>query len=276
MKLYILISIFLLVTLITAAQPAKNEMIQIMVLGTYHMGNPGLDLHNMKADDVTAPKRQKELKSVASSLAKFNPTKVAVERLAPKEDLIDAKYSSFTPDLLKTNPDERIQIAYRLAHSLQLTQVYAIDEQSDTIDYFPFDKVKKFVEEKGSTAYLQEISASVEKKVKGFEQLQNSKTISELLMIMNTPDEAVQDQKLGYYSLLKLSDAAKSPGADLNAYWYMRNAKIFSKLLRVSQPGDRVIVLFGAGHNFWLRHFAQNTEGCELIEPNDFLAKAAK
>ena len=37
------------------------------------------------------------------------------------------------------------------------------------------------------------------------------------------------------------------------------------------QPGDRVLVVFGSGHAFWLRHFVQNTTGFQLIEPRDYL-----
>ncbi len=30
---------------------------EVLVLGTYHMANPGHDIHNMQADDVLAPRR---------------------------------------------------------------------------------------------------------------------------------------------------------------------------------------------------------------------------
>ena len=53
--------------------------VQVMILGTYHFGNPGLDLHNMKSESVLTPGRQKELDDIATRLAKFNPTKIAVE-----------------------------------------------------------------------------------------------------------------------------------------------------------------------------------------------------
>jgi hypothetical protein len=32
-----------------------------------------------------------------------------------------------------------------------------------------------------------------------------------------------------------------------------------------------VLVVFGSGHAFWLRHFVQNTTGFQLIEPRDYL-----
>ena len=44
---------------------------QIMVLGTYHMANPGRDVYNMQVDDVRAPKRQQELAELTDVLAKF-------------------------------------------------------------------------------------------------------------------------------------------------------------------------------------------------------------
>ena len=70
---------------------------------------------------------------------------------------------------------------------------------------------------------------------------------------------------------LPLGAGKEQPGADLNAMWFLRNAKIFAKLAEVTQPGDRVLVLFGAGHNYWLRYFARATPGFQLAEPNDYL-----
>ena len=38
-----------------------NKKRVALLLGTYHMGNPGLDVHNVQADDVLSPKRQEEI-----------------------------------------------------------------------------------------------------------------------------------------------------------------------------------------------------------------------
>jgi hypothetical protein len=40
------------------AKPAKQTKAQVMILGSYHMGNPGADISNMQADDVRTPERQ--------------------------------------------------------------------------------------------------------------------------------------------------------------------------------------------------------------------------
>jgi predicted proteasome-type protease len=57
--------------------------------------------------------------------------------------------------------------------------------------------------------------------------------------------------------------------------WYMRNAKMFAKLGLVAQPGERVLVLVGSGHLYWLRHFVEQTGGYDLVEPGQYLREAA-
>jgi hypothetical protein len=39
----------------------SEESSPILVLGTYHMANPGLDSYNVEADDVLSPRRQQEI-----------------------------------------------------------------------------------------------------------------------------------------------------------------------------------------------------------------------
>src|SRR5437660_7970052 len=66
---------------------------EVLVLGTYHMANPGHDIFNMKADDVLAPKRQAEIAEVAEALKTFKPTKIAIENDSQKK--LDERYSQY-------------------------------------------------------------------------------------------------------------------------------------------------------------------------------------
>jgi hypothetical protein len=75
--------------------------------------------------------------------------------------------------------------------------------------------------------------------------------------------------------MLTVGDAKQQPGAELNAYWYMRNAKIFGKLMTLTKPGDRVLVLFGSSHSYWLRHFAREVRGFQDVDVRPFLRGAA-
>ena len=70
-----------LVSTSLAQTPASSAPAQVMVLDTYHFGNPSQDLHNMKADNVLTPKKQVEPADAAARLARFKPTKIEVEPL---------------------------------------------------------------------------------------------------------------------------------------------------------------------------------------------------
>lgn len=45
------------------AAPAPPPLAEVLVLGVYHMANPGRDIFNLQADDVLVPKRQAEITS---------------------------------------------------------------------------------------------------------------------------------------------------------------------------------------------------------------------
>lgn len=61
--------------------PARCDAgeVQVMLLGTYHMDNPGQDGVRTQVDDVLAPPRQGELAELAARLAEWRPDQVAVE-----------------------------------------------------------------------------------------------------------------------------------------------------------------------------------------------------
>ena len=123
----------------------------------------------------------------------------------------------------------------------------------------------------GQTAALARLQENVEQMVKQMEAAQKTKSIRLMLADQNEPAQVSSGHQKFYYRLLAFGDQKEQPGAELNAGWYQRNAKIFAKLVQIARPGDRVLVAFGAGHAFWLRHFVQSTPGFELVEPNLYL-----
>ena len=255
-------------------QPAAAEPVQVMVLGSWHFDNPGRDLNNIRAEDVLTPRRQRELERVAEALAEFRPTRIMIERVSP--DLVDPPYAAFTPALLATDRDERVQLGYRLAHRLGLARVDAIDEQSASgePDYFPFEAVARYAEANGMAERLEELMARGAAETRAFEELQGRSSIAELLIHQNDPRGFTGDVSV-YYEFLRYGGIDEQPGAELNAMWYLRNAKIFAKLMRLAAPGDRILVVYGAGHSYWLRHFASATPGFVNVDPVPYLRRAA-
>lgn len=259
-----------------AAVSPTAKPVEVMVLGSYHMGNPGRDIVNIKADDVTAPKRQAELQAVADEIARWKPTKVLVEMQRPAPFAVE-QYRAFTLADLKTKPNEIYQIGFRIAKQLGHRDVYGFDESpaGGEPDYFPFGKVDAYARANGRAELIDSMIAYYKDRATDQERVQAQLSVAELLLRHNDMDDERKSQGHGYYSLLAVGDAETQPGAELNAYWYMRNAKMFSKIGLIAEPGDRLLVLVGSGHNYWLRHFANETPGFVNVDPRPYLQRAA-
>jgi hypothetical protein len=254
-----------------AAQPP----IEVMILGAYHFGNPGLDVNNVQVDSVLTPEKQRQLDAVAQALLTFRPTRVMVERESSGPDLAVADYAAFTPAKLLTDANEISQIGYRVAQLANLPLVSGIDEQpaSGEPDYFPYDQMQAAAQKFGQQALIDEPQAALRKMLAKFEADQKTASVAELLLRVNTLSAYTRMDD--YYMWLRIGDRDAQAGADLNAMWYLRNAKIWGKLLSVAKPGDRVLVLYGAGHGYWLRHFAAATPGVVSVDPVPLLKAAA-
>ncbi len=256
-------------------QPAVDpDAVQVMVLGSYHMAPSGRDVVNADVESVLTPQRQTELAAVADALATFHPTVVATERITDAPDYIDPKFADFTAATLLENPNERVQLAYRLAARTGVTRVYGIDEQpsDDEPDYFPFDKLMEHAAQTGQAEEIEAYIAAIRANVAAFSEKQTDLSVAELLLEVNEGDMASAES---YYRTFQFDRGEAQPGSELQAYWFMRNAKIVSKLIQVTKPGDRVVVVYGAGHKFWFEHFLDNTPGLVRIDPAPYLQRAA-
>ncbi len=258
-----------------AAPSVPPRPVEVMVIGTYHFDNPGHDINNAKVDDVLKPRRQRELEALSTALASFRPTKIMVEWVAKTPNLVDPRYAEFRPIDLGQKRDERVQIAYRLAQRLGHKTVYAVDEQPEGSepDYFPFARVADWAKANGAQTQLNAMMVAGAAMSARNEKLLAGNSIGGALAVLNARDSIARDQGL-YYGMLEIGDAVQQPGAELNAMWFMRNAKIFAKLMRVAKPGDRVLLVFGSGHNYWLRHFAATTPGYREVDPVPYLKEA--
>lgn len=265
-----LVAVALIIT-----SPAVAQDTAVMVLGTYHFSNAGLDKANVKADDVTAPKRQAELERLTEALAAWKPDKVLVEWQYPQPFTVP-EYRAFKPEGLKTKTNEVIQIGFRLARKLGHADVYGFDEQPGPgePDYFPFGPVEAFATAHGQKAELDAVFDYFRQEVDAQTKAQETQSIPELLLTINDPARNTAEHVKGYYGILRFGDADDQPGAVLNAMWYMRNAKMFAKIGLIAKPGERVLVLVGSGHKYWLDHFTATTPGFAQVDPRPYLKKA--
>jgi hypothetical protein len=244
----------LIAALVTLSAAAETPRAEVLVLGVYHMANPGRDIFNTKADDVLTPKRQAEIAQLIEALKKFKPTKVAIEadvysERAPKQ------YADFLAGNYTLTRNENDQIGYRLAKELGHAKIYPVDTDGD----FPFQRLMNYAKGSGHGKDIEAMMGEIGAMVKAQNDYLASHSVLETLLYMN--DDAKVTQDVGfYYREAQLGEPGDWAGADLVADWFRRNMRIYTNVMKlVDSPDERIVVIFGAGHLGWLRHdFASN------------------
>lgn len=221
---------------------------EVLVLGTYHMANPGRDVFNMKADDVLTPKRQAEIAELVAVLKRFRPTKVAVEAGVWDEG-VAKRYAEYVAGKRELSRNETEQVGFRLAKEMGHATVYPVDVDGD----FPFLRLVNYARGAGRTKELDLLQAEVGAMVKAQDDYLASHTILEALLYMNADEKVAQDVGF-YYRQAHLGEPGDWAGADLLADWFRRNARIYANIAGLAgSPDERVLAIFGAGHLGWLR-----------------------
>ncbi|MGH7651491.1 MAG: DUF5694 domain-containing protein [Gemmatimonadaceae bacterium] len=249
----------------SVGRPLAPARAEVLVLGVYHMANPGHDLFNTKADDVLAPKRQQEIAELIEVLKRFHPTKVAIEA-DPWNDRIGKEYGDYFAGKYTLSRNEIDQIGYRLAKELGQPKIYAVDADGD----FPWQRVINYAKGSGRSKELDVITNEIGDMVKAQTAYLASHTVLETLLYMNADEKTAQDVGY-YYREAHLGEPGDWAGADLVADWFRRNVRIYSNVMKlVESPNDRVLVIFGAGHLGWLRQDFSNDPNVRLRKLSEF------
>ena len=264
--------IFALLTILAAwlccSAQSSEQRPQILILGTYHMANPGHDIYNMKADDVLAPKRQQEIANFIDVLEKFHPTKIAVEADAGSER-ITREYNEYVAGRYTLSGNEIDQIGYRLAKELGHKTVYPVDESGE----FPYERVANWAKANGRSQQFEAMGSQIALMVREQDEFLHSHTVLEMLEYINS-DANVARAVSYYYADVPFSDPGDYAGPDLLAKWFQRNIRIYSNIVRlVDSPTDRILVIYGAGHLGWLQQDVSNDQSVKLIKLSEVIAQ---
>lgn len=251
-----------------AAEPAPGDdppPAKVMVVGLFHLANPGRDLFNVQVDDVLAERRQAELARIVDGLARFAPTRVMVEWPAATTD---ERYAAYRAGTLEPSRNEVVQLGFRLAQRMDLPRVHGIDAEGD----FPFEPVQAFAGAHGRKAQLEKQLAGIGAHVQAINAKVAGGSLGAALRYVNEPGRAQRNHGF-YLDLLRYGEGDDQPGAALASAWYARNLVICAKLLQALGPGDRAVVFYGDGHAHLLRQCVIEAPGVDLVEANDYLVE---
>ncbi len=245
----------------------------LLVLGSYHMNNPGRDAFNLTADDVLAPERQTQIRDVVARLGAFHPTQVAIEQNGRLGDAWQRDYRAFRAGTFSLTRDERHQIGFRVAADAGVERITAVDwdwEDGNATGPDPEDpwayaaarqpQLHRLIEEEG------------QRQIAEMARVLETGTVRDLLRWLNSPEQEAANHQ-SYLGLLALTGSPANPvGVAWLASWYRRNLLIFTNLVRLApSPHDRVFAIYGAGHVPLLRQFAHLSGLFRVEETLDYL-----
>jgi hypothetical protein len=246
----------------------RPEQVEVCLLGTYHMDNPGLDEVNVDADDVLAPDRQADLRRLVDGLADWSPDRVAVERPHDQQAAVAELYRAYRdgeyaydeeheydpPHHMRDDPtgecrSEVVQVGFRLADRLDHETVAAVDEHPDPPEDDPFadrgtdPAPKTDVDLPDPDAHVDEVTRHLAES-----------TVAEHLRWLNRPERLRFNHDRMFDLGVRTADHEFGSPTAL-AFWYERNTRMVHHVWRALEDGDdRVLCLVGSGHVRVLRH----------------------
>lgn len=237
-----------------------------LVVGTFHFEGSASDLMGNSLPDTLSEKRQKEIVAVVDALARFRPTKVAVEYPVGHAKIQEA-YQAYLDGQRELKASETEQIAFRLAKKLGHKKIWPVDHKLD----MDFDSLMQAVQKYGQQGYFEQAMAGGKAFVGETQRRIDQETIGSALRFMNDPKELETGH--GTYMLMaQVGAAGDAKGAEVVGGWYQRNLYIFSNLVRlIESPEERVLLVIGAGHAKLLRDYIQESPNLRLEPTGDYL-----
>lgn len=263
----------------------------LLILGTYHFANPGLDATRFVADDVLTRHRQAEIEAVAEALAAFRPTKVAVEAQFGSDDW-PRLYRRWLEGTDSLRRNEIAQLGFRIAARMGHDRIWPVDYSMWMNGWRPDE-----IDFQGRPAHWQEIldppapappapaasgaSASNSTSPQSTELSEEERrlretTIGQYLAMLNS-EESIAEHHAPYLRMLRPPDSQGIyANTDAVTNWYARNLRIFTNLVRITDPrSDRVLLIMGTGHVRILRELARDAPYFCVVDPLDYLSEEA-
>lgn len=252
---------------------------QVMLFGTFHFDDAGLDAHKPKYTfDLFSERGQKELEEVLARLVEFAPTKILVEQPSAGQAGLQRWYTSYREGKAAKSANEIVTVGFALAQRLGHAEVHAFDAPPEWLPTAPDsdEALQQEAERLGQTEFLADpLHARYSACYSAMDEIEETLTLRQRIRLLNHPDGLrLSHGAYFYYASFRLSDGESFPGPDgFASAWHNRNLRMFANLQRLaSAPTDRLLVIVGAGHVPILQHCVQSDPNLTWVSVHDFLA----
>ncbi len=232
----------------------KADAKEILLLGTFHYNNPGMDAVKHDVLDVMTDDGQKQLEELADKIVKYKPSKIFVEWNLTEQDKLDKLYQKYLngtyfedknlSDFYRKN--EIFQLGFRIAKKLGHRKVYGVDYSNVTMD---FEAMMKSMNDAKQQDLQAQLNSTLEEMGKKISKQMATMSLEELYIDDNKPEEVAANIELYNEISVKAGTLENTAGATMVSQWYKRNLLIWSSIQKIVDENDKkVMVLFGGGH----------------------------
>ena len=237
---------------------AADAPAKVLMLGTFHFSNPGLDAVKHEVIDVMDQPSQAYLETLAQRLAAFKPTVVLLEYNPENESKMNARYQAYLAGDYALERNEIYQVGFRVAKLAGLNSVTSFDERNtpndgDLWNYMP----------KHAPAAMKEFEQMIAQLSAEGQKDHTTMSLQQLLQKYNSVEFDRYNKDLYLKFNVVGADAKSFNGADSNASWWRRNFRMYANIQLHSKPGARILVVGGQGHTAILRDFVAIDSGVE-------------
>ncbi|WP_460525637.1 DUF5694 domain-containing protein [Flindersiella endophytica] len=248
----------------------SEAKLRALLVGTYHFqSRPGGGGEDAEPASMKTPEKQAELDHVVELLAAYEPTKVMVQAPYAMAKQVITQYTLYRFGTYEPGQNEVHQVGYRLARRLGHDEI------------FPIDVLHRWWE-----PGIEEVTAKSPAAAELLDQIQQrlrtadraddedyDRTVAQRLAALNAGEQGTSGLEDYLTAWVRLVDGDNYAGADVVGNWYHRNLRIYANLLRSAQPGDRLLVFYGAAHIPVLRQLLSASGQFVLDDPLDYLAE---
>ncbi|WP_079479305.1 DUF5694 domain-containing protein [Halobacillus salinus] len=228
---------------------------EVLLVGMIHMAVEPSHVNEEKDEVVKAQQL----------LERFEPTKVAVEKSYYVEEEMNRRFKAYRSGEIAPAYDEVEQLGFPVAKTLDHQQLYAVDEvidmSSPTIDGV-FEWAKQY-----QPTLFQDIMKLYQLLL---EERQKEASLLGKIKAINDA-KYLQTLRKVYMKIAQVGDRQQRVGVNWLKQWHHRDLAIAANILKIAQPGERILIIIGGDHLPLLQQFLSESDEVELTSLSHYI-----
>ena len=237
---------------------------QVMVVGTKHFDETVLESDSQIAID-----------SLIAKLANFHPTKIVLEWEPHRQTTTNERYRAFLSDSfdISQRPNEVYQLGFRLGKHLGHDSLFLFDDQTPfigSLEGFTFDGFLEHAEA-NDTGFYDRYLDSIKQYFTHNQEVLSQMPLDQQIAWLNAPEKQRINAQRMHMLEVRVGIQDSWMGPDWVGRFYQRNTRMMANVLKITQKGDRILIIVGDNHKWILDTLFGFTPDFELVSSWEML-----